>query len=59
MAGSVRKPRLIDLMEGLAEIEGVMDRPLYLYPDLVSMTLIDAMAQMQKVCNYWICPFST
>lgn len=47
------KPRLIDLMEGLSEIEGVKwIRPLYLYPDLVSMTLIDAMAQMQKVCNY-------
>lgn len=47
------KSRLIDLMEGLSEIPGVKwIRPLYLYPDLVSMQLIEAMAQMEKVCKY-------
>lgn len=47
------RPRLAELLEGLSAIEGVRwIRPLYLYPDLLSYELIDAIAALPKVCNY-------
>ena len=51
------KPRLIELLDALSDIEGVKwIRPLYLYPDFISPQLIDAIHDMDKVCNYFDLP---
>ncbi|MBV9271808.1 MAG: radical SAM protein, partial [Candidatus Eremiobacteraeota bacterium] len=52
-----RRGGLAQLLEGLHEVDGIeWIRLLYLYPATVDRQLIDAMAQLPKVCKYMDMP---